>query len=38
MIYQYSSYKDVVTLALSSNEKKLFMGHYSGKINWLEVK
>ncbi|ORX55869.1 beach-domain-containing protein [Piromyces finnis] len=38
IIYQYSSYKDVVALALTSNEKKLFLGHLSGKINLLEVK
>jgi len=37
-VHQYTSQNDVISLALSSNEKKLFMGHFSGKINWLEVK
>ncbi|ORY69241.1 beach-domain-containing protein [Neocallimastix californiae] len=38
ILHQYSVDKDVISLALTSNEKKLIMGHYSGEINWIEMK
>jgi WD40 repeat protein len=38
ILYQYSNDIDVLSLALTSNEKKLIMGHYSGGISWIEIK